>query len=152
MVNVVNATVDAYGKPDEIRIELARELKKSAKEREEMAEAISKSTKEFEEYKKILQKEFGLINVSRNDITRYRLYRELKGNGYKTLYSNTYIPGFFRDFLLFRVPFLLFAKEENGNLRQAKENAGDDRDDRINMRIVLRGRKLGANRVHAEAA
>src|SRR5574344_3019369 len=92
MVNVVNATVDAYGKPDEIRIELARELKKSAKEREEMAEAISKSTKEFEEYKKILQKEFGLINVSRNDITRYRLYRELKGNGYKTLYSNTYIP------------------------------------------------------------
>src|SRR5574344_1417834 len=92
MVNVVNATVDAYGKPDEIRIELARELKKSAKEREEMAEAINKSTKEFEEYKKILQKEFGLINVSRNDITRYRLYRELKGNGYKTLYSNTYIP------------------------------------------------------------
>lgn len=92
MVNVVNAAVDAYGKPDEIRIELARELKKSAKEREEMAEAISKSTKEFEEYKKILQKEFGLINVSRNDITRYRLYRELEGNGYKTLYSNTYIP------------------------------------------------------------
>src|SRR5574344_675189 len=92
MVNVVNATVDAYGKPDEIRIELARELKKSAKEREEMAEAISKSTKEFEEYKKILQKEFGLINVSRKDITRYRLYRELEGNGYKTLYSNTYIP------------------------------------------------------------
>lgn len=92
MVNVVNAAVDAYGKPDEIRIELARELKKNAKEREEMAEAISKSTKEFEEYKKILQKEFGLINVSRNDITRYRLYRELEGNGYKTLYSNTYIP------------------------------------------------------------
>lgn len=29
MVNVVNAIVDAYGKPDEIRIELARELKKA---------------------------------------------------------------------------------------------------------------------------
>ena len=91
MVNVVNGAVEAYGKPDEIRIELARELKKSAKEREEMAEAISKSTRETEEYKKILQKEFGLTNVSRNDITRYRLYRELEGNGYKTLYSNTYI-------------------------------------------------------------
>ena len=91
MVNVVNAVVDTYGKPDEIRIELSRELKKSKKEREEMAEADSKSAKESEEYKKILQKEFGLINVSRNDITRYRLYRELEGNGYKTLYSNTYI-------------------------------------------------------------
>ena len=34
MVNVVNAIIDEYGKPDEIRIELARELKKSAKERE----------------------------------------------------------------------------------------------------------------------
>ena len=31
MINVINAIIDTYGKPDEIRIELARELKKSAK-------------------------------------------------------------------------------------------------------------------------
>lgn len=31
MVNVINAIITTYGKPDEIRIELARELKKNAK-------------------------------------------------------------------------------------------------------------------------
>lgn len=92
MVNVVNATIEAYGKPDEVRIEMARELKKSAKEREKDTENISKATKEYEQYRKILQQEFGLPHVSRNDIIRYRLYKELEDRGYKTLYSNTYIP------------------------------------------------------------
>lgn len=92
MVNVVNASIDAYGKPDEIRIEMARELKKSAKEREKDTENISKATKEYEEYRKILQQEFGFTHISRNDIVRYRLYKELEPRGYKTLYSNTYIP------------------------------------------------------------
>lgn len=92
MVNVVNAAIDAYGKPDEIRIELARELKKSAKEREKDTENISKATKEYEDYKKIIQQEYGFSHVSRNDIIRYRLYKELERRGYKTLYSNTYIP------------------------------------------------------------
>ena len=35
--------------------------------------------------------EFGIQNVSRNDIIRYKLYLELESNGFKTLYSNTYI-------------------------------------------------------------
>ena len=91
MVNVVNAIIDSYGKPDEVRIELARELKKSAKEREEMAQAIKDSTAKYEEYRKILVEKFGLEHPSRNDLLRYRLYRELEFNGYKTLYSNTYI-------------------------------------------------------------
>ena len=92
MVNVVNSVVDTYGKPDEIRIELARELKKSAKEREEMTDNINKTTKLHEEYIKTLQNDFGLTHVSRNDIIRYKLYEELKNNGYHTLYTNTYIP------------------------------------------------------------
>ena len=92
MVNVINAIIDAYGRPDEIRVELARELKKSAKEREELTKAIAKTTREHDEIRKILQEEFGIINVSRNDIIRYKLYEELKDNGYKTLYSNQYIP------------------------------------------------------------
>lgn len=92
MINVVNAAIDEYGKPDEIHIELARELKKSAKEREELTKVINSSNKEYEEYKKILESEFGIPHVSRNDIVRYRLYKELEFNGYKTLYSNTYIP------------------------------------------------------------
>ena len=93
MVNVVNAVVDEYGKPDEIRIELARELKKSAKEREEMTKSINETTRLHGEYVKILQGEpFFLEHVSRNDIIRYKLYKELESNGYHTLYTDTYIP------------------------------------------------------------
>lgn len=92
MINVVNAVCDTYGKPDEIRIELARELKKNAKEREAMTQAINEANAQNEKYRKILETEFGIPHVSRNDILRYRLYMELKENGFKTLYSNTYIP------------------------------------------------------------
>ena len=92
MVNVVNGVIDAYGRPDEVRIELARELKKNAAERKAMTEAINRNTREAEQCRDILQKEFGLTHVSRNDIIRYRLYKELAANGYKTLYSNQYIP------------------------------------------------------------
>lgn len=91
MVNVVNQTIETYGKPDEIRIELARDLKKSAKEREEATNSIAKANKEHEAYKEILHKEFGIVNVTRNDIIRYKLYLELKNNGFKTLYTDTYI-------------------------------------------------------------
>lgn len=92
MINVVNSIVDEYGKPDEIRIELARELKKSAKEREELSKSINETTRLHEDLVQKLQKEFGLSHVSRNDIIRYKLYIELESNGYKTLYTNTYIP------------------------------------------------------------
>lgn len=92
MINVVNAVVDAYGRPDEIRVEMARELKKTKAQREETVKTIRKTTAENEKYKKELEEEFGLKNVSRNDIIKYRLYLELKDNGFKTLYSNTYIP------------------------------------------------------------
>lgn len=94
MVNVVNAVIDdpELGKPDEIRIELARELKKNAEERAELSAAISKATAEHEQIRQILMKEDGIKNPTRNDIIRYKLYEELKNNGYKTLYSNSYIP------------------------------------------------------------
>ena len=95
MINVINAIITdpQLGKPDEIRIELARELKKNAKEREELTKSIAETTWLHDEYRKILsQPPFNLSYISRNDIIRYKLYEELKDNGYKTLYSNTYIP------------------------------------------------------------
>jgi len=88
MINVVNGVIETYGKPDEIRVEMARELKKSAKERESATKAIRQATDEHEKLRKELQNEFGIKNVSRNDLIRYKLYLELKDNGYKTLYSN----------------------------------------------------------------
>ena len=92
MINVINEIIKTYGKPDEIRIEMARELKKSQEERELLDAAIRKNTAESDKLRKELEEEFGIQHVTRNDILRYKLYNELKQNGYKTLYSNTYIP------------------------------------------------------------
>ena len=102
MINVVNAVTKSYGKPDEIRIEMARELKKSATEREQMTRNIARANAENDKYRKVLQEEFNIQNVSRNDIIRYRLYLELEANGFKTLYTQTYIP---RDKLFFSKEF-----------------------------------------------
>lgn len=94
MINVINAVIldPEMGKPDEIRIELARELKKNAKERAEMSLSINKAKTKHETIRKMLISEFGIKNPTRNDIVRYKLYEELKPNGYRTLYSNVYIP------------------------------------------------------------
>ncbi|MFK8298262.1 type II CRISPR RNA-guided endonuclease Cas9 [Capnocytophaga cynodegmi] len=97
MINLVNALLKKYRaenpnfKFDEIRIELARELKKNAEERANMTANINKAKTEHEKIIKILKNEFGLPNPTRNDIIRYRLYEELKANGYKDLYTNEYI-------------------------------------------------------------
>lgn len=104
MINVVNTLIDdenakrkTHGLPedfhfDEIRIELSRELKKNAKERAEMTSNINAARQQHEKIVKILQSEFGVPNPTRNDIIRFKLYEELKNNGYKDLYTNTYIP------------------------------------------------------------
>ncbi|MBR5531948.1 MAG: type II CRISPR RNA-guided endonuclease Cas9 [Bacteroidales bacterium] len=91
MINVVNTLIERYGKPDEIRVELARELKKNAKERDLMSSAIAKATRENEAIKDKLKKDFNLSHVSKNDIIRYKLYQELAGNKYNTIYSDTHI-------------------------------------------------------------
>lgn len=70
MVNLINTLIDTYGKPDEIRVELARELKKNAKEREELTKSIARNTREHDEIRQLLRTEFGMMNVSRNDIIR----------------------------------------------------------------------------------
>lgn len=95
MINVINQIAESYGKPDEIRIELARELKQNAEQREQATKDIESSTKQYEEYRKMLSEDKSFCingtHISRNDLIKYRLYLELKDNGFKTLYSNTYI-------------------------------------------------------------
>ncbi|MCF1752940.1 type II CRISPR RNA-guided endonuclease Cas9 [Mariniradius sediminis] len=99
-INVLNAIIDEYGKPDEIRLELARELKKSAKEREDLTKTMNSASIEHENIRRILKNEFGLTYVSRTDIIRYKLWKELEPRAFKTLYTNTYI-----------APEKLFSKE-----------------------------------------
>lgn len=91
MINLVNAVITEYGKPDEIRIELARELKKNAQERANMTSEINKATIQHQKYAEILQREFGIKVPSRNDIIRYKLYLELEKNLFKDLYTDRQI-------------------------------------------------------------
>lgn len=104
MVNVVNTIIDTENDKlekaggvrnfqfDEIRIELARELKKNAKEREQYTKIVNEGKIEHDRIVKILMTEDGIKYPTRNDIIRYKLYQELKNNGYKDLYTNEYIP------------------------------------------------------------
>ena len=91
MVNVVNQIIETYGKPDEVRIELARELKKSAKERAEMAKGIGEATRRNEDIRKLIIKKFGIPSPTKNDIVRYRLYQELESRGFKEVFTDRYI-------------------------------------------------------------
>lgn len=81
MINVINAIVKdpTLGKPDEIRVELARELKNNNEQRSEMTKAINKSTVEHEQIRKLLHNEFGIHRVTRNDVIRYKLWKECDG-------------------------------------------------------------------------
>ncbi|MDY4512740.1 MAG: type II CRISPR RNA-guided endonuclease Cas9 [Paludibacteraceae bacterium] len=92
MVNVVNSIIAEYGKPDEIRIELARELKKNADERFMLTDSTNNSEKEVKRLKDEMQEKFpnifGNYEPSRNDIIRYRLWLELAPNGHKPLYGS----------------------------------------------------------------
>ncbi len=95
MVNVINAIIKEYGKPDEIRIELARELKKTAKEREEATKGINAATKLHDGIREKLKAEIppftSGVRVTKKDIIKYKLWEELEPNGYKTIYTNTYV-------------------------------------------------------------
>ncbi|WP_158729486.1 type II CRISPR RNA-guided endonuclease Cas9 [Flavobacterium sp. I-STPA6A] len=81
MINVINAIIEdpAMGKPDEIRVELARELKANNEQRNEMTKAINKSTAEHDKIRQLLRTEFGIPRVTRNDIIRYKLWKETEG-------------------------------------------------------------------------
>lgn len=92
MVNLINQLIDTYGKPDEIRIELARELKKSIKNRKLLAEKIEDNTKKNNEVKNYLCEEYKIPHPTKSNIERYKLYQELKINGYKELFKGKCIP------------------------------------------------------------
>lgn len=76
---VVNAIVRAYGKPYEIRIELARELKKPRQERVKATTANRKREAENKALAKRMVDECGLQNPSRKDLEKAKLWVEQQG-------------------------------------------------------------------------
>ena len=90
-INVVNAIIasEKFGKPDEIRIELARELRANNDQRKRMTTAISKATKDYEDIRHKLRSEFNLARVTKNDVIRYRLWQEA---GCISIYTGKTIP------------------------------------------------------------
>ena len=88
MINTINTLGDYYGKPDEIHVEFARELKQNKQQRERAYTSNLEKEKQNTEDSKILKESFGIKNPTKNDILRYKLYKELESNGYKALYSN----------------------------------------------------------------
>lgn len=87
MINVVNSLIEEYGRPNEIRVELARELKQSKEERNEYFNAISQRTKQSEKIAERLQNEYS-IKATRKNIEKWRLWHEVNG---RCLYCNKQI-------------------------------------------------------------
>ena len=75
---VVNNLIDAFGKPDLIRIELARDIGLSKREREEKQKGMRANAKKRDEAKKDLKSK-GIMEPSGADITKWVLWKE--GNG-----------------------------------------------------------------------
>lgn len=92
VLGTVRDIIDTYGKPDRIVFETDRMLKASRKVRKTIYDNNRKQAAENERITKILKAEFGLQHVSTKDINKYRLYMELEKNGFRTLYSDRYIP------------------------------------------------------------
>ena len=77
---VLNALIQDLGaKPEEVRIELARDLKKPRKERAQMSRQMRDREKERGGQKKRLLEECGISNPSRADIEKALLHEECGG-------------------------------------------------------------------------
>ncbi len=76
---VVNAIIREYGKPDEIRLEMARDLKLTKLQKDNAMKQANQNKRDNEEAKKFFKEKFGLENVSGTDKLKYRLWKESGG-------------------------------------------------------------------------
>lgn len=76
MVNMVNQAIDLFGKFDEIRVELARELKNSAKVRKDIFSKNNQNSITNDYIRQRLKNEYGMAIVNGRDVRRYKLWEE----------------------------------------------------------------------------
>ena len=79
MINLVNQLKADYGEIDEVRVELARELKMSREERERTASNQRKNEKENQRIAALITKDYGL-HPTKTRIQKYKLWKETEGN------------------------------------------------------------------------
>ena len=73
---VVNAIIREYGKPAKIVIEMARDVKGSMREREEIQFKMRQNEKRNDEARTRLMQDMNILNPSRDDIIKYKLWEE----------------------------------------------------------------------------
>lgn len=78
MINVVNAIIEKYGRPDEIRVELARELKSSKDERNKADIRYRANEKINKSIATRLEAEYG-VKANRRNIDKLKMYEEVDG-------------------------------------------------------------------------
>ena len=78
LINLVKAIYEQYGEPDEIRIELARELKQNAEQRKSTFDKNREKEEKNEEVRRKLI-EANINNPSGRDIQKYLLWEEFEG-------------------------------------------------------------------------
>ncbi|MBI5491937.1 MAG: type II CRISPR RNA-guided endonuclease Cas9 [Deltaproteobacteria bacterium] len=73
---VVNGIIRQYGRPAVIRIEMARDMKLTRRQKTELQKEQKNREKANELARGILQNEFGIQNPSRDDIQKYQMWNE----------------------------------------------------------------------------
>lgn len=77
-IALVNNVIEKHGKPDEVRIELAKELKKPKSEREKIRSNNLRRQKQKDQYREVLEEHFGrTIAYSDSILSKYELWLEL---------------------------------------------------------------------------
>ncbi len=81
LINVVNAILrdEHLGRPDEIRVELARELRQSQEERNKTYSNNIKADKDHKAIRERLEKEYPGLPVSRKVIEKFKLFEQQDG-------------------------------------------------------------------------
>lgn len=81
LINLFNAIIEdaRFGRPDEIRVELARELQQSKDERNKTTKQISTSERRNKLIEDKLRNEFKFAKVTKSLINKYKMHEELGG-------------------------------------------------------------------------
>ncbi len=106
-IKVINAVIDKYGKPDEIHLEMARELKMPKDARENINKRNTDKDKIREEYAKFLSKKLSRnIDKTSPDIKKFEMFLELNYSqeGFDSKIKGQITSKEIKDFFALKIP------------------------------------------------